>query len=241
LLHERVSRRAGISGFSVQGSAKGRDERAKQDGKRRESAAMRVTRQAEYSRWSRCWGKVCEKVRSSGRLSTLIEWPKNVRKRKKRKVERGLRGRGAGRGITLILFFSRVRREAQGTLASANSAVSCELLPNGFPPRRPQRYAEKTIRLVLPGRFMAFWRTRHLWGDVRFWKVLERPLGLLGAGRSGAIAQRAVRGLVYSRCSRVGPSQVERRTISFRQSSGFELQSAVRKYDFVSGCRMFCV
>jgi hypothetical protein len=36
LLHERVSRRAGISGFRVQGSAKGRDERDKQDGKRRD-------------------------------------------------------------------------------------------------------------------------------------------------------------------------------------------------------------
>jgi hypothetical protein len=37
-------------------------------------------------------------------LSTLIEWPKNVRKRKISKVERGLRGRGAGRGLRLFYF-----------------------------------------------------------------------------------------------------------------------------------------
>jgi hypothetical protein len=37
-------------------------------------------------------------------LSTLIEWPKNVRKRKISKVERGLRGRGAGRGLRLFFF-----------------------------------------------------------------------------------------------------------------------------------------
>jgi hypothetical protein len=48
--------------------------------------------------------EVCEKVRSSGRLSTLIEWSKNVRKRKISKVERGLRGRGAGRGLRLFYF-----------------------------------------------------------------------------------------------------------------------------------------
>jgi hypothetical protein len=64
--------------------------------------------------------EVCEKVRSSGRLSTLIEWSKNVRKRKISKVERGLRGRGAGRGLRLFYF-------SVGFVGKRRNSCLCEL------------------------------------------------------------------------------------------------------------------
>jgi hypothetical protein len=61
-------------------------------------------------------------VRAARVLSTFTEWPKNVRKRKISKVERGLRGRGAGRGLRSFFLVGMVGKRRNSF--SANRAVS---------------------------------------------------------------------------------------------------------------------
>ncbi len=81
-------------------------------------------------------------VRAARVLSTFTERPKNVRKRKKRKVERGLRGRGAGGGLRLFCFSVGFVGKRRNYCLRELGGLRGELVPDGFPPQRSQSYAE---------------------------------------------------------------------------------------------------
>jgi hypothetical protein len=79
-------------------------------------------------------------VQSSGRVSTLIEWPKNVRKRKKRKVERGFRGRGAGGGLRVFYFSGGDAKQSEIALDRSRTPARRHFAAPGLYSHRAPRW-----------------------------------------------------------------------------------------------------